>query len=331
MVQEVAHVATAEQLRGVPGHVAGRQELQARHLAFDQDLAETSRPHQDLREPWGTRGADRTWRAQVSSDQDDPMTGQSQDPRQTRSRRRGPLPRTSRGDDHDLPSPVRQGMEHVGASGPKPLLNLCLRTTPQPQRRRILRQHTEHGRRQGLAHVLRSPEALVEQLLDENPHVTQNQSGQQPHAHAGDQGGGPSGTHQLGGGQQGDLHRRVTALQLGHFFGRLADDLIGQNLSLTRSGCLHGDLHRHGLGRPCRRHRGGQLFRGDIQLEGLDHALGDRLRGEDRNGGVGLQVGELGRVVLGLCVQPRVSAHLHVQVRLSCRRVGTRRHESEHY
>ena len=222
-------------------------------------------------------------------------------------------------------------MEHVGASGPKPLLDLRLRTTPQSQRRRILRQHTEHGRRQSLAHILRSLEALVEQLLDENPHVPQNQPGQQPHPHAGDQGGGPSGTHQLGGGQQGDLHRRVTALQLGHLFGRLADDLIGQNLSLTRGGGLHGDLHRHGLRRPRRRHRGGQLLRGDIQLEGLDHALGDRLRGEDRNGGVGLQVGELGRVVVGLRVQPRVSAHLHVQVGLSRRRVGTRRHKSERY
>ena len=331
MMQEVAHVAAAEQLRGVPGHVAGRQELQARHLAFDQDLTETSRPHQDLREPWGTRGANSTWRAQVSPDQDDPMTGQSQDSRQTGSRRRGPLPRTSRGDDHDLPSPVRQGVKHVGASGPKPLLDLRLRTTPQSQRRRILRQDTEHGRRQGLAHILRSLEALIEQLLDENPHVPQNQPGQQPHPHAGDQGGGPSGTHQLGGGQQGDLHRRITALQLSHLFGRLTDDLIGQNLSLTRGGGLHGDLHRHCLRRPRRRHRGGQLLRGDIQLEGLDHALGDRLRGEDRNGGLGLQVGELCRVVVGLRVQPRVPAHLHVQVGLSRRRIGTRRHESERY
>ena len=277
MMQEVTHVAAPEQLRGVPGHVAGRQELQARHLAFDQDLTETSRPHQDLREPWGTRGADRTWRAQVSPDQDDPMTGQSQDSRQTGSRRRGPLPRTSRGDDHDLPSPVRQGMKHVGASGPKPLLDLRLRTTTQSQRRRILRQHAEHGRRQGLAHILGPLEALVEQLLDENPHVPQNQPGQQPHTHTGDQGGGPSSTHQLGGGQQRDLDRRVTALQLSHLFGRLADDLIGQNLSLTRGGGLHGDLHRHGLRRPRRRHRGGELFRGDIQLEGLDHALGDCL------------------------------------------------------
>ena len=94
--------------------------------------------------------------------------------------------------------------------------------------------------------------------------------------------------------------------------GRLTDDLIGQNLSLTRGGGLHGDLHRHCLRRPRRRHRGGQLLRGDIQLEGLDHALGDRLRGEDRNGGLGLQVGELCRVVVGLRVQPRIPAHLHV-------------------
>ena len=63
MVQEVAHVATAEQLRGVTGHIARRQELQARHLTFDEDLTETRRAGQNLCEPRSILGADRARRA----------------------------------------------------------------------------------------------------------------------------------------------------------------------------------------------------------------------------------------------------------------------------
>ena len=222
-------------------------------------------------------------------------------------------------------------MKQIGAGGAQPLLDLRLYISTQPQGRGILRQNAEHRRRQGLTHVLRPLEALVEQLLDKNPHIAQDQPGQQPHRYTGDHGGGPSGARQLGGGQQRDPHWGVGALQLLHLCCGLPDDLIGQDLSLTGGGRLDGDLHRHGLGCPRRVHRGGQFLGGDVELERVHYSLGDSLRGEDRDNGVSLHAGELRCVVVGLRVLRRISSHLYMQVRLSLRRVGARRHESEHY
>ena len=130
--QQIAHHGSAQQFRGIRGRIACRQELQARYGAFDQGVLKASRARQNVCEPRPLLESDRARRAQIAFNQGNPMAGQGQYSRQAGSRHRGPLLRTSRGDDQDSPVALRQRVEHVGAGGTQLLLHLDLRPSAQP-------------------------------------------------------------------------------------------------------------------------------------------------------------------------------------------------------
>ena len=234
LTQQIAHHGGPQQLGGIRRHSACGQELQALHRPLDQSLTKVRRTRQNVCEPRTALKSSRTGCAQIPSDQDNPMPGQSQDPRQAGSGDRGPLLRTCGGDDNDSPATLRQRMEHIGTGYAQLFLHLELRPSTQPPQRRNPRQGTEQRHRQRLTNLLRPPEALVEQLLNEDPDIAQDQPGQQPHRHTGHQGRRPSRTDQLSGGQQDDLHGRVLPLQVLDLGGGLTNNLVSQNLSPVR-------------------------------------------------------------------------------------------------
>ena len=122
-------------------------------------------------------------------------------------------------------------MKHVGAGHTQLLLHLELRPSTQPPQRRNPRQGTEQRHRQRLTNLLGPLETLVEQLLNEDPDITQDQPGQQPHCHTGHQGRRTSRADQLSRGQQDDLHGRVLPLQVLYLNRGLANNLVSQDLS----------------------------------------------------------------------------------------------------